>query len=124
MNSKTNELNDGALLVKGALEATLEAQGLKLAEFEAALAEPTLSANAEVLVKGALVKELMGLLQGGGMVGLGTAGLTGAAGAAGIYGAYTGLQDSARKQREAQAVIQRLNVARRELQDSMATPQQ
>lgn len=129
MKLKTDsELNEGALLIKGALAAHLLKSGHTLHDLEAALAAKD-SVKVASLTKGAV--DPGGLLSGGkdfaaglAQLGLGGSMLYGGLGGLGLYGGYKGLKDSNKKLEESDAVKQRIDLARRELESELAAQQQ
>lgn len=130
MNSTNTDtqLPQEALLLKGALAAHLSKTGHSLQDLEDALARNDKEKVAE-LTKGAL--DLGGALsgtkdffQGVAQLGLGGSMLYGGVGGLGLYGAYKGLKDSNKKLEEGDAVKQRIDLARRELETELAAQQQ
>lgn len=122
------QLPEGALLLKSALAAHLSKSGHSLQDLEDALACNDKGKVAS-LTKGAL--DPMGTLNGVkdffygiAQAGLGGSMLYGGVGGLGLYGAYKGLKDSNKKLEEGDAVKQRIDLARRELETELAAQQQ
>ena len=95
---------------------------------EAALANNDKAKVAE-LTKGALdiadiLKGTKDFAAGLAQIGLGGSMLYGGLGGLGLYGAYKGLKDSNKKLGESDAVRQRIDLARRELEAALETQQQ
>lgn len=129
MKSNTdNQLSEDALILKSALAAHLHKNGHSLHDLEDALARNDKGKVAE-LTKGAL--DLGGTLSGTkdfaaglAQLGLGGSMLYGGLGGLGLYGGYKGLKDSNKKLEEGDAVKQRIDLARRELEAELAAQQQ
>lgn len=115
-------MSDTALALKGALSLELGKQGHTLADLETALSEKDQTKTASLLknAEGLLnqLKSLLGLgASGAGILG-GTALGAGAIGGAGLFGAYKGLEDTKHQREEAEAIRQRIDVARKELESA------
>lgn len=126
MKSNTdNQLSENALILKGALAAHLSKSGHTLHDLEDALSKN----DKEKVASGAF--DLGGILSGTkdfaaglAQLGLGGAMLYGGVGGLGLYGGYKGLKDSNKKLEEGDAVKQRIDLARRELETELAAQQQ
>ena len=123
-NTDSPQVQD-ALLLKSALAAHLAKTGHSLLDLEDALQRSDKSKVGD-LIKGAL--DLGSLASGAkdlgvglGQIGLGGTMAYGGLGGLGLYAAYKGLKDSDKKLSEADAVKQRINLARRELETEMAS---
>ena len=111
--------------LKCALALNLGKAGHSLYELEEALATKDTEKTAKLLKAAgdsplSSLKSLFDVASGGLMIGAGTAAAAGGVGAAGLYGAYKGLQDSKKRIDDANAVRQRMDIARRELETELA----
>lgn len=125
-NTDSNALTGDALIIKSALAAHLAKTGHTLQDLEVALASNDKGKTGELLKDagaGDFASGLKDFLLGVGQLGLGGSMLYGGLGGFGLYGGYKGLKDSNKKLDEADAVKQRINLARRELEGELASPQ-
>ena len=124
MKSKTNDLNGMGMLFKFALEQQLAKEGHTLQDLETAMQTQDTEKTAGLLKSGGgpldAVKTVFDLAGNGALIGAGTAGLAGALVGGAGYGAYKGLKDSRQKVQNADAVRQRLDLARQELESQHA----
>ena len=115
----TTELSVAAQ-IKCAIALQLAKDGHTLHDLEMALSSKDTEKTAALMKEAAgaldLLKALWGVGSGAATFGAGTALAAGALGAAGLYGGYQGLRDSDKKVSDANAVRQRIDLARRELE--------
>lgn len=118
---------DLALQLKCALALAFAKNGRHLDELEEALETRNTEKTAELLKIGGgpldVLKTVFELGKGVALMGVGSAAAVGGLGAAGLYGGYKGLQDTKKKVDEANAVRQRIDIARRELETELAAHQ-
>ncbi len=119
----TQPLSPEALSLKCALDAALAKEGHSLQELEQALAQQDTEKTAALLK---LAKDgeswVDGITDLAKLFG-GTALLTGGVAGGGLYGAYKGLKHSEKKVKDSDALRQRIDLARRELEAQLQHPQ-